>query len=110
KSWREIAQQLANGSTQFAIFASIWIAIIAKCVIDRLVRVLPAPISHLKRWLRRRAANAAWRRAAAAWLAQPDPPDVSGLRPPIEALKKDLEALTAELEPPIRPSARLDPH
>ena len=38
KSWGEIARQLANDRTQLAVFASIWIVIIAKHVIDRLGR------------------------------------------------------------------------
>ena len=45
----------------------------------------------------------------AAWLAQPDPPDVSDLRPAIEALKKDLDALAAEREARIRACAVLEP-
>ena len=109
KSWGEIARQLANDRTQLAVFASIWIVIIAKHVIDRLGRGLPPPVSPLQRWRRWRAANAAWRRAAAAWLAQPDPPDVSDLRPAIEALKKDLDALAAEREARIRACATPEP-
>ena len=109
KSWGEIARQLANDRTQLAVFASIWIVIIAKHVIDRLGRGLPPPVSPLQRWRRWRAANAAWRRAAAAWLAQPDPPDVSDLRPAIEALKKDLDALAAEREARIRACAAPEP-
>jgi DNA-binding helix-hairpin-helix protein with protein kinase domain len=96
KSWPEIAQQVANDRTQFAVFACIWIVIIAKHVIDRPGLGLPRPVSPLQRWRLWRAANAAWCRAAAAWFAQPDPPDVSDLRSPIEALKKDLDALVVE--------------
>ena len=44
-------------------------------------------------------------RQRAAWLTQPEPPDVSDLRPPIEALKKDLEAIAAEREARIRACA-----
>ena len=47
---------------------------------------------------RQREAERAWLRAASAWQAQPPPPDVSDLRPPIEALKKDLDALASERE------------
>jgi DNA-binding helix-hairpin-helix protein with protein kinase domain len=109
KPWGEIAKQLASERAQLAVFASIWIAVIAKYVLDRLVRVLPPPVSLLKQWFRRRAADAAWRLAAAAWLGQPDPPDVSGFRLPIEALKKALDALAAEREACIRASAVLEP-
>ena len=109
KSWGEIARQLANDRTQIAAFASIWIVIIAKHVIDRLGRGLPPSVSPLQRWRRWCATNTAWRRAAAAWLAQPDPPDVSDLHPAIETLKKDLDALAAEREARIRACAAPEP-
>ena len=109
KSWREIGQQLGNDKAQLAVFASIWIVILGKDVIGRLGRGLPPRVPLLSRWRRWRAANAAWRRAAAAWLAQPGPPDVSDLRPPIEALKKDLDALAAEREARIRACAVSEP-
>jgi len=109
KSWTEIARQLANDRTQLAVYASIWIVIIAKHMIHRLGRGLPPPVSPLQRWRRWRAANAAWRRAAAAWLAQPDPPDVSDLHPAIEALKKDLDALVAERDARVRACATPEP-
>lgn len=44
------------------------------------------------------AARAAWAKAASAWKAQPAPPDVSDLRPAIEQLKKDIDALGPERE------------
>src|SRR5262249_23606774 len=109
KPWGEIARELANDRTQLAVFASVWIVIIAKHAIDRLGRGLPPPKSPLQRWRRWRAANAIWRRAAAAWLVQPDPPDVSDLHPAIEALKKDLDALADEREARIRACAIPEP-
>ena len=53
----------------------------------------------------RREAERAWLRAASAWQAQPPPPDVSDLRPPIEGLKKDLDALASEREAKLRACA-----
>ena len=107
KSWKEIGQQLGNDKAQLAVFATIWIVILGKDVVHRLGRGLPPRVPLLSRWWRWRPANAAWRRAAAAWLAQPGPPDVSNLRP--EALKKDLEALAAEREARIRACAVFEP-
>src|SRR5262249_35005934 len=109
KPWGEIARQLASDRTQLAVFASIWIVIIAKHVIDRLRRGLPPPVPLLQRWRRSRAANAVWRLAAAGWLDLPEPQDVSDLRPGIESLKKDLSALAAEREARIRPCGRPEP-
>jgi DNA-binding helix-hairpin-helix protein with protein kinase domain len=56
----------------------------------------------------RLAAKLAWAKAAAAWKAQPDPPDVSNLRPTIEHLKKQLDVLALEREVAIRACARLE--
>ena len=53
----------------------------------------------------RRGAKRAWAKAAAAWNAQPAPPDASDLRPPIEYLKKQLDILVSEREAAIRASA-----
>ena len=52
-----------------------------------------------------RDAKRAWVNAAAAWKAQPDPPDIADLRPPILQLKKQLDALASERETAIRASA-----
>jgi DNA-binding helix-hairpin-helix protein with protein kinase domain len=49
----------------------------------------------------RRDAKRAWAKAAAAWQGQPTPPDVSDLRPPIESLKAELDALSAERQAAI---------
>jgi DNA-binding helix-hairpin-helix protein with protein kinase domain len=53
----------------------------------------------------RRDAQRAWRKAATAWKGQPSPPDVSDLRPPIEAIKLQLDDLAAEREAAIRACA-----
>ena len=52
--------------------------------------------------VRRRDAEQAWRTAVAAWRGQPPPPDLSALRRQIEALKPDLDALSAEREARIK--------
>jgi hypothetical protein len=56
----------------------------------------------------RLGARLAWANAAAAWNAQGAPPDVSHLRPPIEQLKKQLDALAFERESAIRACAQLE--
>ena len=109
KSWKEIGQQLGNDKTQLAVFATVWIVILGKDVIGRLGRGLPPRVPLLSRWRRSRAANAACQRAAAAWLAQPGPPDVSDLRSPIETLKKELDALATEREARIHACAVSEP-
>lgn len=54
----------------------------------------------------RRDARRAWAKAAAAWKALPAPPDVSELKAPVEALKKQLDDLAAEREAAIRSCAQ----
>jgi DNA-binding helix-hairpin-helix protein with protein kinase domain len=109
KSWTEIGRQMVDDKTQFAVYASIYILIIANWLIVRFGRKLPPRLSLPRRWTRWRAANAAWHLATAAWLSQPEPPDLSDLRPPIEALKKDLDALAADRERRIRLCAAPEP-
>jgi hypothetical protein len=53
----------------------------------------------------RRDAERAWAKAAAAWEAQSAPPDLSNLRPLIEHLKRQLDALASEREAAIRACA-----
>jgi hypothetical protein len=74
---------------------------------------LPARPPHAKSRLRipgadGLAARLAWARAAAAWKAQPAPPDVSDLRPGIELLKKHLDGLASERETAIRACAKAE--
>lgn len=57
----------------------------------------------------RLAAERAWAKAAAAWKAQAPPPDVSDLKPPIETLKQQLDALIADREARIRACAAPEP-
>ena len=57
----------------------------------------------------RRAAARAWKSAAAAWTAQPGPPDVSALRSPIEQVKQQLDALAAERDARIKACSAPEP-
>jgi hypothetical protein len=76
------------------------------------LRPLPTPARppRIKSALRipgagRRDAKRTWAKVTATWKAQPAPPDVSDLRPPIEQLKKHLDALASEREAAIRACA-----
>jgi DNA-binding helix-hairpin-helix protein with protein kinase domain len=109
KSGTEIARQLAENKTQLAVYASIYILIIANRLIARFGRNLPPRVSLLQRWTRWRAANASWHQAKVAWLCQPEQLDIADLRPPIEALKRNLDALAAEREALIRACAAPEP-
>jgi hypothetical protein len=104
-----IAQQLASDKAQLTVQVSIYIVMIAGWVIALLGRNSPRRVSLRERWRRWRVGNAAWQRAAAAWFCQATPPDISDLRPPIEELKRNLDALVAEREARIRASAAAEP-
>jgi DNA-binding helix-hairpin-helix protein with protein kinase domain len=56
----------------------------------------------------RLAARIAWAKAGAAWKGLGAPPDVSALRPPIELIKKELDALAVERDAAIRACAKLE--
>lgn len=65
----------------------------------------PNPSLRAGRW----AAHRAWARAATAWKALAPPPDVSDLKPPIHALKQQLDALAAERDARIQACAAPEP-
>jgi DNA-binding helix-hairpin-helix protein with protein kinase domain len=109
KSGTEIARQMNDNQTMAEVTAAIYIAIIACFLIARFGRNLPSRVSLLRHGRQWRAANVAWRQARAAWLSQPKPPDISDLRPTIEALKRNLDALAVDREGRIRACAAPEP-
>lgn len=70
---------------------------------------IPARIPAAAPRIPKAAARKAWKTAAAAWLAQPQPPDVSAMKPAIEAVKKDLDLLAAEREARIQAVSGIEP-
>ncbi len=99
----------ANLLSLFVAFAGPLLASLAVLILQTAKRIYFFPDSSQTAAAQnrpdRREAEQAWKRAAAAWQAQPSPPDLSDLTSPIEALKAQLDALAQEREARINACA-----
>jgi DNA-binding helix-hairpin-helix protein with protein kinase domain len=111
-SWPWNAMTIAMAAT-LALFVSPILFYAIRLLAVVLIRVFlkpppkPTRSPQTKGFLRirgaaRRQAERAWAKAAAAWKAQPAPPDVSDLRPVVEDLRRQFDALGSEREAAIR--------